>query len=212
MNPLVDEFLAKAEKWQSEMTLLRKLTLDCGLIEELKWKQPCYTFNGTNILIISAFKDHCVMSFLKGILLKDKDLLLVSPGANSQSVKFAKFTSTEQITANELQLKAYIFEAIEIEKVGLKIDKTKSTDFELVSELLQKMSEDATFKNAFEALTVGRQRAYNMFFSDAKQAETRFARIEKYRDRILKGKGMNDCVCGHSKRMPNCDGSHKNFN
>ncbi len=212
MNPLVDEFLANAEKWQSEMTLLRKIALDCGLTEELKWKQPCYTFNGTNLLIISAFKDHCVMSFLKGILLKDTEQLLVSPGANSQSVKFAKFTSAEQITANELQLKAYIFEAIEIEKVGLKIDKTKSTDFELVSELLQKMSEDATFKNAFEALTVGRQRAYNMFFSDAKQAETRFARIEKYRDRILKGKGMNDCVCGHSKRMPNCDGSHKNFN
>lgn len=212
MNPLVDVFLAKAEKWQSEMTLLRKIALDCGLTEELKWKQPCYTFNGTNVLIISAFKDHCVMSFLKGILLKDTEQLLVSPGANSQSVKFAKFKSAEQITANELQLKAYIFEAIEIEKVGLKIDKTKSTDFELVSELLQKMSEDATFKNAFEALTVGRQRAYNMFFSDAKQAETRFARIEKLRDRILKGKGMNDCVCGHSKRMPNCDGSHKNFN
>jgi uncharacterized protein YdeI (YjbR/CyaY-like superfamily) len=212
MNPLVDEFLAKAEKWQSEMTLLRKIALDCGLTEELKWKQPCYTFNGTNILIISAFKDHCVMSFLKGVLLKDFEQILVSPGANSQSVKFAKFMSAEQITANELQLKAYIFEAIEIEKVGLKIDKTKSTDFELVPELIQKMSEDATFENAFNALTVGRQRAYNMFFSDAKQAETRFARIEKYRDRILKGKGMNDCVCGHSKRMPNCDGSHKNFN
>lgn len=212
MNPLVDEFLAKAEKWQSEMTLLRKIALDCGLIEELKWKQPCYTFNGSNVLIISAFKDHCVMSFLKGILLKDTELLLVSPGANSQSVKFAKFTSAEQITANELQLKAYIFEAIEVEKTGLKVEKTKSTDFELVPELLQKMSGDSTFKIAFEALTIGRKRAYNMFFSDAKQAETRFARIEKYCDRILKGKGMNDCVCGHSKRMPNCDGSHKNFN
>mgnify|MGYP003665356408 CR=1 FL=1 len=209
MNPKVDEFLEKANNWREEMTALREIVLECGLTEELKWRQPCYNFNGSNILIISAFKDHCVLSFLKGVLLKDTEGLLVSPGENSQSVMFAKFTSLKQIKDAASTLKAYIFEAIEVERAGIKIEKTKSTSLEFPEELLNKFKENKDFKKAFESLTTGRQRGYNMFFTAAKQSKTREDRIEKYRERIMNGKGINDCVCGHSKKMPNCDGSHK---
>ncbi len=211
MHPKVDEFLLKAQNWQKEMEALRAIVLDCGLTEELKWRQPCYSFQNKNVLIISAFKEHCVLSFLKGVLLKDEAEILVSPGENSQSGMFAKFTSLKQIAENTNTLKAYIFEAIEVEKAGLKVDLAKSTEFEFPEELIKKLDQDPSFKAAFEGLTTGRQRAYNMFFTAAKQSKTIEARIEKYRDRIMKGKGMNDCVCGHSKRMPNCDGSHKYF-
>jgi uncharacterized protein YdeI (YjbR/CyaY-like superfamily) len=209
MNPKVDEFLEKANNWREEMTALREIVLECGLTEELKWRQPCYNFNGSNILIISAFKDHCVLSFLKGVLLKDTEGLLVSPGENSQSVMFAKFTSLKQIKDAASTLKAYIFEAIEVERAGIKIEKTKSTSLEFPEELLNKFKKNKDFKKAFESLTTGRQRGYNMFFTAAKQSKTREDRIEKYRERIMNGKGINDCVCGHSKKMPNCDGSHK---
>lgn len=182
MNPKVDEFLANAENWQVEMTALREIVLECGLTEELKWRQPCYSFYGSNILIISAFKKHCVLSFLKGILLKDSENILVSPGENSQSVMFAKFTKLKQINDLAASLKAYIFEAIEVEKAGLKINKSLSTNFEFPEELLKKFAENNEFKKAFETLTTGRQRAYNMFFSAGKQAKTREDRIEKYRE------------------------------
>jgi len=168
MNPKVDEFLEKANNWREEMTALREIVLECGLTEELKWRQPCYNFNGSNILIISAFKDHCVLSFLKGVLLKDTEGLLVSPGENSQSVMFAKFTSLKQIKDAASTLKAYIFEAIEVERAGIKIEKTKSTSLEFPEELLNKFKENKDFKKAFESLTTGRQRGYNMFFTAAK--------------------------------------------
>jgi uncharacterized protein YdeI (YjbR/CyaY-like superfamily) len=209
MNPKVDDFILKAEKWQNEMSTLRNIVLECGLAEELKWRQPCYSYNKSNVLIISAFKDHCVLSFLKGVLLKDTEGILVSPGENSQSVKFAKFTSMDQILKLEKTLKAYIFEAIEAEKSGIKIEKPKSTKLTFPEELHAKFNENKAFKVAFESLTPGRQRGYNMFFTAAKQSKTRIDRIEKYRERIMNGKGINDCVCGHSKKMPNCDGSHK---
>lgn len=209
MNPKVDDFIANAENWQEEIKTLRAIVLDCGLTEELKWKQPCYTYKNTNILIISGFKEYCVLSFIKGVLLKDSENILVSPGENSQSVRFARFTSKKEITEQKAILKAYIYEAIEVENAGLKVPKKDHTELELVDELKHKINTDAKFKVAFEGLTPGRQRAYNMFFEQARQSKTRKARIEKYTPRILKGKGMNDCVCGLSKRMPNCDGSHK---
>jgi uncharacterized protein YdeI (YjbR/CyaY-like superfamily) len=209
MNPLIDEYIAKAKKWRDEMTALRSVLLECGLTEELKWRVPCYTFNGANIILIGAFKEYCSLSFVKGVLLKDTEQILESPGENSQSVKLAKFTSLGGIQEKDAILKAYIFEAIEVEKAGLKAPSTKSTNLEFPEELIDKMNTDSEFKKAFEALTPGRQRGYNMFFTAAKQSTTRITRIEKYEGRILKGFGINDCVCGHSKKMPGCDGSHK---
>jgi uncharacterized protein YdeI (YjbR/CyaY-like superfamily) len=209
MNPKVDEFLRNAARWQTEMEALRAIALESGLTEELKWKQPCYTFQNTNVILISSFKENCVMSFLKGVLLADSAGILVSPGENSQSVRFAKFTHVKDILDNAAVLKAYIFEAIEVEKAGLKAPKPLSQDVVYCDELIQKLHDEPELKAAFEALTPGRKRAYNLFFSAAKQSATRISRIDSYKDRIFKGKGMNDCICGLSKRMPNCDGSHK---
>lgn len=209
MNPKVDEFLRNATRWQKEMEALREIALESGLTEELKWKQPCYTFQGTNVLIISSFKENCVMSFLKGVLLADSAGILVSPGENSQSVRFAKFTNVKDIVANAATLKSYIYEAIEVEKAGVKVPKPLSENVEYCDELVQKLKDEPELNAAFEALTPGRKRAYNLFFSAAKQSATRISRIDGAKSRIFKGKGMNDCVCGLSKRMPNCDGSHK---
>lgn len=209
MNSKVDDFLAKAEKWKKELTLLRKILLDCNLVEELKWGNPCYMYGKSNIILIGELKESCVLSFIKGALLSDSENILSKPGENSQSARVIKFTNVKDIKEKEAVLKAYIFEAIEVEKAGLKVDTSASKDITLIEELVSRMKKDKLFKQAFEALTPGRQRAYNMFFAEAKQSATREARIEKYTSRILKGKGMNDCVCGLSKRMPNCDGSHK---
>ena len=209
MNPKVDDFLAKADKWKKELTALRKILLDCNLVEELKWGNPCYMYGKTNLILLGEFKESCVLSFIKGALLSDTEAILSKPGENSQSARVIKFTNVKEINKLEAVLKAYIFETIEIEKAGLKVDLSASKDITLIDELVKRMKKDKAFKQAFEALTPGRQRAYNMFFADAKQSATREARIEKYTSRILSGKGMNDCVCGLSKRMPNCDGSHK---
>lgn len=209
MNPKVDEFIGNAKKWGEEFTLLRKIALECGLTEELKWGTPCYTFQNTNVLLLGGFKDNCIISFLKGALLSDTEKLLVRAGENTQSARVIRFTGAKQIIDLSSTIKAYIFEAIEVEKAGLKVEK-KEINLELAIELKEKMNQDEVFKTAFEKLTPGRQRAYNMFVTEAKQSKTREARIEKYTPRILAGKGMNDCICGKSKRMPNCDGSHKN--
>lgn len=209
MHPKVDEYIAKSEKWQEEMQLLRSYLLDCGLTEELKWRVPCYTFQNTNVIIIGNFKESCTLSFLKGVLMLDSEGILVLPGENSQSVRFAKFTSLKEIADQEVTIKAYIYEAIEIEKAGLKVVLKKNTELELVDELKQVLAENSDLKTAFEALTPGRQRAYNIYIEAAKQSKTRFTRIESYTQRILNGKGINDCVCGMSKKMPGCDGSHK---
>lgn len=211
MNSEVDAFLERAKNWKSEMTYLRKIALDCGLTEELKWRQPCYTYNGKNIIIIGAFKEFCVYSFFKGALLQDKEKLLAKQGENVQSARVFQITSVDQIKELEQTIKEYTFEAIEVEKAGLQVEKKTLDDYDVPTELTDKMNEDANFKSAFENLTPGRRKAYILHFSGAKQAATRANRIEKYTPRILKGKGINDCVCGHSKRMPNCDGSHKKF-
>ncbi|MFC3812654.1 DUF1801 domain-containing protein [Lacihabitans lacunae] len=208
-NPEVDVFFENIKKWKAELEQLRIILRDCGLTEDLKWKQPCYSFKGKNICIIGGFKDFCVLSFFKGVLLQDKAGILVKQGENTQSARIVKITELEQITTLKATLKAYIFEAIEVEKAGIEVPFKSNDELVLVEELQTKLDADVTFKAAFTALTPGRQRAYNLYFSGAKQAKSRLDRIEKYTPKILSGKGINDCTCGHSKRMPTCDGSHK---
>ncbi len=211
MNPKVEEYFANAKRWKNELLKLRSILLDCGLEEDYKWRNPCYTYRTNNIVIIGEFKDYCAFSFFKGVLLADTERLLHSPGENSQSVRMFRFTSLQEIVGLEATIKAYVYEALEVENAGLKVEKKDNTQLELIEELQQKMFKDEVFKVAFESLTPGRQRAYNMYFASAKQSKTRETRIESYTERILKGKGMLDCICGHSKRMPNCDGSHKEY-
>lgn len=191
------------------MEKLRAILLDCQLHEELKWRSPCYTFQGSNVAMLGGFKEYCALSFIKGVLLQDANDLLVAPGENSQSVRLVKITSVEQIEKLESVLKSYIYEAIEVEKAGLKVDLKKSTEFEIPEELQTKFDEQPDFKNAFYALTTGRQRGYVLNFSAPKQSGTRTTRIEKNIPRIVDGFGIHDCTCGHSKRHPTCDGSHK---
>ena len=209
MNPKVDEYISNAKKWQAEITLLRTLLLDCGLTEEFKWRAPCYSFQGNNVVIIGSFKAFCALSFFKGALLQDSNGFLSKPGENSQAVRFFKFTNLPEIQELKPILKNYIYEAIEIEKAGLKVIFKSNTELEWVEELQNALDKNPNLKTAFEALTPGRQRAYNIYFSGSKQSKTRETRIEKYTQRILDGKGFNDCVCGLSKKMPTCDGSHK---
>lgn len=211
MNPKVDEFLNNTKNWHDEMVLLRKILLDCGLTEQLKWKHPCYTFNGGNIVMIGGFKNYCALMLFKGALLKDPEGILIQAGENSQATKQIRFTGTNEIKALEHTIKAYMFEAIEVEKAGLKIDFKKTSEYAVPEEFQEKLDKDPALKKAFKALTPGRQRAYLLHFSSAKQSKTRTARVEKYIPRILNGKGIDDCVCGLSKRMPYCDGSHKNI-
>lgn len=192
MNPKVDAFLSKAKKWREEMEMLREICLDSQLTEELKWGQPCYTFQGSNVTIIGAFKEHCALSFFKGALLKDPDGILVSPGENTRAVRMIKFTDVQQIAEMEPIVKAYINEAIEVERAGLKVDFKKDAEIPFPEELLAKLDENPALKAAFEALTPGRQRAYVLYFSSAKQSKTRVARIERHTPRILDGKGLND--------------------
>jgi uncharacterized protein YdeI (YjbR/CyaY-like superfamily) len=208
-NPAIDVFIEKQEKWKDELSLLREIILECGLTEEFKWRGPCYSYQKSNLLIIGGFKEHCVLSYFKGVLLKDEAKLLVKPGENSQSARFLKFKSVNEILELKDLIKAYIFEAIELEKEGAKVEFTESKEFDLPEELLEKFKEFPELKKAFEKLTIGRQRAYIIHFNGTKQSKTKIARIEKYIPRIMIGKGFNDCVCGLSKKMPGCDGSHR---
>lgn len=209
MNAKVDTYFSQLTKWKPELEAMRQILLDCGMVEECKWRTPCYTYNNNNMIIIGGFKESCVMSFLKGVFMRDDHKLLASPGENSQTARLVRFTNVSQVIELEPILKTYIYEAIEIEKAGIKLDPAQKPELTLVDELLEMMSTNSDFKTAFENLTPGRQRAYNMHFTSAKQSETRTSRIQSYMSRIMNGKGMNDCICGLSKRMPNCDGSHK---
>jgi uncharacterized protein YdeI (YjbR/CyaY-like superfamily) len=211
MNPKVDLYFENLEKWKPELEKLRMILLDCMLTEELKWGSPCYSFQKKNLILIGGFKDNCVISFIKGALLSDTKGILSKPGENSQSSRIIRFTNVKEISKLESTIKAYIFESIENEKAGLKVELKKTTEYEFPEELEAKFKKNAALKKAFSALTPGRQRGYLLFFTAAKQSETRTTRIEKYTDRILKGIGINDCVCGLSKKMPSCDGSHKSL-
>lgn len=209
MNSTADNYFLDAPKWQEELKHLRKIALDTQLMETIKWGVPCYVFGESNIILLGSFKAFCSISFFKGSLLQDPNGILLKPGENSQTVRMLKFTNLDQIRQLEPVIKAYIFGAIEIEKAGLKPVLEKSVALEFPKELLQILDQDAAFKTAFTALTPGRQRGYNLFFTAPKQSATRITRIEKYRQQILGGKGINDCTCGLSKKMPSCDGSHK---
>lgn len=181
----------KVHNWTSELKLLRQTVLDCGLVEECKWGAPCYTFQNKNVLMVSALKDYCAISFFKGALLKDAEELLEKPGEHSQAARLFKFTDVGRIQKIEPQIKAYIFEAIEVEKAGLKINFKKSPE-PLPEELENIFEDDPTLKNAFEALTPGRQRGYIIYFSQPKQSKTRISRIEKSIGKILNGEGLHD--------------------
>jgi uncharacterized protein YdeI (YjbR/CyaY-like superfamily) len=209
MEPKVDDYLSKVKKWQDELVQLRRIVLDCGLHEELKWKVPCYTINGGNVVLIHAFKDYCAVLFMKGSLLQDTDEILIQQTENVQSGRQIRFTSLKEILDLEPVVKTYIFQAIEVEKAGLKVIHKKTDEFPVPVELTTRLAKEPDLKKAFEALTPGRQRAYLLHFSAPKQSATRETRIDKAVHRIMKGKGLNDCICGLSKRMPNCDGSHK---
>ncbi|MDC7999612.1 YdeI family protein [Aequorivita todarodis] len=193
MNPkVVDRFLDRAEKWNEEMKLLRKICLDCGLTEDFKWMHPCYTLKGKNVVLIHEFKEYCALLFHKGALLKDTENILVQQTENVQAARQIRFTNIEEIIALESTIKAYIFEAIEVEKAGLEVKMKKVAEFNMPDELQLKFKEDPSLKTAFEALTPGRQRGYLLYFSQAKQSKTRTSRIEKYIPKIFDGKGVND--------------------
>lgn len=198
MNPKVDEFLGKVKKWSEELQQLRTILLDCGLEEGFKWKVPCYTYRNKNVVIIHGFKEYYALNFFKGALLQDTDNLLVQQTENSQSARQIRFTNRKEITELEEVLKTYIFQAIEIEKAGLKVPLKKTTDFEMPEELESAFEQDSSFKAAFQQLTPGRQKGYLLHFSGAKQSATRTSRIENYKARIMIGKGFHDCVCGLS--------------
>ena len=182
----------KVNNWQAEMRLLRIILLNCGLTEESKWGVPCYTFQKNNLIILAAFKEYCALSFFKGVLLNDENGILVKAGENSQSARLIKFTNVQKILENEAILKAYIFEAIEIEKENLKVELKKISEYDIPEEFQVKLEENFALKTAFEALTPGRQRGYLLHFSASKHTYTREARIEKYIPKILEGKGFFD--------------------
>lgn len=198
MNTRVDWYFNKAGKWQQAFGRLRKIILDCDLAEELKWGHPCYTLPapaGTksgNIVLMHGFKDYCALLFFKGALLKDPKGILVQQTANVQAARQIRFTDAGQIAKMEKVLKAYIYEAMEVEESGLKVKSKKTSDLSIPEEFQNWLKKDRSLKAAFYALTPGRQRAYIFNFSSAKQPKTREARVEKYRDQILEGKGLDD--------------------
>src|SRR5207248_11328948 len=180
-NPKVDIFFIKAKKWQKELAKLRMIILDCGLTEELKWGQPCYTFQKSNIVLIHGFKEYCALLFFKGALLKDANGILIQQTENVQAARQIRFTNVREIVEMEPILKAYIDEAIEVEKAGLKVNFKKTAEFKIPEELQNKLDKTPALKRAFAALTPGRQRGYMLYFSAPKQSKTREARIEKCR-------------------------------
>lgn len=191
-NPKVDEFIQNAKKWQEEFKKLRAILLDSNLTEEFKWKVPCYSYEGSNVVLIHGFKEYCAILFVKGSLLHDPNGILVQQTANVQAGRQIRFTNADEILVLEPILKNYINEAIGIEKSGAAVDYKKNTDFQVPDELQSKFAEMPPLKKAFEALTPGRQRAYILYFTQPKQTKTREARIEKVLQQILDGKGLND--------------------
>ena len=195
-NPKVDAFLARAKVWRDEMEALRELVLDCGLAEEIKWGKPCYTHQGGNVAILQPFKPHLALMFFKGTLMRDPEGILVSQGAHSQAAKRLEIKSVEQVATMADVVRAYVREAIELEKSGVKVDFDAKAKLVFPEELTNRMHADPDFAAAFRALTPGRQRAYNLHFSAPKQSKTRAARIEKCLPNILEGRGLNDSRIG----------------
>ena len=192
MNHKVDFFFNKAEKWQNEYEKLRMIVIDCGLTEELKWGCPCYTFQKGNIVLIHGFKEYCALLFFKGALIQDANGILVQQTENVQAGRQIRFTTIREIVELEPILKAYIYEAIEVEKAGLEVSFKKHDEYTIPEELQHKFEEIPALKMAFEALTPGRQRAYMLYFSSPKQSKTRESRVEKCIEQILNGIGLDD--------------------
>lgn len=191
-NPSAEFFFEKESKWQDAYKKLRTIILDCGLQEELKWGKPCYTWQGANVLLIHGFKEYCAILLMKGALLRDEAEILVQQTENVQSARQIRFSDAKEITRLKAVIKAYVFEAIEIEKAGLKVDMKKSTELVYPEEFQRQLDKSAKLRKAFEALTPGRQRGYHLFLTGAKQAKTREARVEKAIPLILAGKGLED--------------------
>ncbi len=190
MNPKVDAYIGRSEKWPEEMTELRPILLGCGVTEDIKWGKPCYSHEGRNIVIVQEMKEFLSLMFFKGALLKDPDGVLEEQGPNSRSARRICFTSVDDVAGLSDTVKAYVQEAIDVEDAGLEVGPAPAPL--LVDELQDRLGQDPAFKAAFEALTPGRQREYNMYFTDAKRAETRAARVDKYTEKILDGKGLRD--------------------
>ncbi|MEY4728722.1 MAG: hypothetical protein RLZZ390_1246 [Bacteroidota bacterium] len=209
MNQDIEQFFEQVKFGKDILLLLRKTLLNSTLTEEYKWKQPCYTLKGKNVIILAGLKDHVIISFFKGALLKNENDILQKAGENSQAARIIRLYTLDEAKSHLSFIKASIKAAIEIEKKGAKVEKHESAEIEIPVELHEVFKKDADYKKAYFKLTPGRQRAYLIFFTGAKQSETKFSRIEKYRKRIMDGYGFNDCVCGLSKRKPSCDGSHK---
>jgi uncharacterized protein YdeI (YjbR/CyaY-like superfamily) len=192
MNPRVDFYFNKAEKWQKEIEQLRMIVLDCGLTETLKWGCPCYTFEKTNIVLIHVFKEYCALLFFKGSLLSDANGILIQQTKNVQVARQIRLTSVREIVKMKTILKPYIYEAIEVEKAGLKVTLKKTSEYKIPEEFQKKLDKSTVLKKAFYALTPGRQRGYLFYFSQPKQSKTREARVEKCMLAILDGKGLDD--------------------
>lgn len=192
MNPKIDKYIGRNQRWESELKELRRIILDSGLTEELKWGVPCYTLQGSNVLLIHVFKDYCAILFHKGALLNDAEGILIQQTKNTQAARQIRFTNVGDITEIEPHIKTYINEAIEVEKAGLKVEFKETAEFDIPEEFQQRLDENPALKTAFEGLTPGRQRAYLLYFSSAKQSKTRASRIEKYVPQILEGKGLRD--------------------
>lgn len=191
-NPKVDDYLRKSEKWGEESRALRKIIRDCGLTEEFKWRQPCYTFENANVVIIQNFKDYCAVMFFKGALLKDPAGILVKPGKHTQAGRQIRYTTIQDVAELEATLKVYVYEAIEVERAGLKVELKTTEEFKIPEEFQTRLVQDPALENAFNALTPGRQRAYIYYFSSAKQSTTRQSRVDKCIPKILNGQGLND--------------------
>lgn len=192
MNPKVNFFFENATQWKEEFEALRAIAQSTELVEDLKWGCPCYTYEGKNIFLIHGFKEYCALLFFKGALMKDPDQILIQQSENVQAARQIRFTEVQQIHDLKKELRAYMFEAVEIEESGVKVEMKKTKDFEMVEEFQNRLDQDPVLKEAFEALTPGRQRAYLLHFSSAKQSKTREARIEKCIPQILEGKGLTD--------------------
>lgn len=192
MNPKVDWYFSKNENWEKEINKLRTIILDCGLTEELKWGCPCYTHQESNIVLIHVFKEYCAVLFFKGALLNDPNGILIQQTKNVQAARQIRFTNVKEIVKMEKIIKAYIYEAIEVEKAGLKVKLKKVTEYSMPEEFQKKLDKSKSLKTAFEKLTPGRQRGYLLHFSSAKQSKTREARVEKCMAKILEGKGIDD--------------------